>query len=44
VTVILYGWKLWAIYELQTGIPLAIKIDTIEKPDNLHILAVLKQA
>jgi len=44
VTVRLYGWKLWAIYELQTGIPLAIKIDTIEKPDNLHILAVLEQA
>lgn len=40
----LYGWKIWAIYELQTGIPLAIKIDTIEKPDNLHILAVLEQA
>ncbi len=44
VKVWLYGWKLWAIYELQTGIPLAIKIDTIEKPDNLHILAVLEQA
>ena len=44
VKVRLYGWKIWAIYELQTGIPLAIKIDTIEKPDNLHILAVLEQA
>jgi Transposase DDE domain len=44
VKVWLYGWKLWAIYELQTGIPLAIKIDTIEKPDNLHVLAVLEQA
>jgi len=44
VKVRLYGWKVWAIYELQTGIPLAIKIDTIEKPDNLHILAVLEQA
>jgi hypothetical protein len=44
VKVVLYGWKIWAIYELQTGIPLAIKIDTIEKPDNLHILAVLEQA
>jgi hypothetical protein len=44
VKVLLYGWKVWAIYELQTGIPLAIKIDTIEKPDNLHILAVLEQA
>ena len=39
-----YGWKVWAIYELNTGIPLAIKIDTIEKPDNLHVLAVLEQA
>jgi hypothetical protein len=44
VKVWLYGWKIWAIYELLTGIPLAIKIDTIEKPDNLHILAVLEQA
>jgi hypothetical protein len=44
VKVRLYGWKIWAIYEVQTGIPLAIKIDTIEKPDNLHILAVLEQA
>jgi hypothetical protein len=44
VKVLLYGWKVWAIYELQTGIPLAIKIDTIEKPDNLHILGVLEQA
>jgi len=40
----LYGWKVWAIYEIKTGIPLAIKIDTIEKPDNLHVLAVLAQA
>jgi Transposase DDE domain len=44
VKVMLYGWKIWAIYELGTGIPLAIKIDTIEKPDNLHVLAVLGQA
>jgi len=44
VPVTLYGWKVWAIYEIKTGIPLAIKIDTIEKPDNLHVLAVLEQA
>ena len=44
VPVTLYGWKVWAIYEIKTGIPLAIKIDTIEKPDNLHILTVLEQA
>ena len=44
VSVTLYGWKIWAIYEIKTGIPLAIKIDTIEKPDNLHLLAVLGQA
>jgi hypothetical protein len=43
-SVTLYGWKIWAIYEIKTGIPLAIKIDTIEKPDNLHLLAVLEQA
>jgi hypothetical protein len=44
VRVTLYGWKVWAIYEIKTGVPLAIKIDTIEKPDNLHVLAVLAQA
>jgi len=44
VSVTLYGWKVWAIYEIKTGIPLAIKIDTIEKPDNLHILRLLEQA
>jgi hypothetical protein len=44
VPVTLYGWKVWAIYEIKTGIPLAINIDTIEKPDNLHVLAVLEQA
>jgi hypothetical protein len=44
VSVTLYGWKVWAVYEIKTGIPLAIKIDTIEKPDNLHALAVLEQA
>ena len=44
VKVTLYGWKVWAIYEIETGIPLAIKVDTIEKPENLHVLAVLEQA
>jgi len=44
VRVTLYGWKVWAVYENKTGIPLAIKIDTIEKPDNLHVLSVLAQA
>lgn len=44
VRVTLYGWKVWAVYEIKTGIALAIKIDTIEKPDNLHVLAVLAQA
>jgi len=44
VPVTLYGWKIWAVYEIKTGIPLAIKIDTIETPDNLHLRAVLEQA
>ena len=44
VRVTLYGWKVRAIYENKTGIPLAIKINTIEKPDNLHVLSVLTQA
>jgi hypothetical protein len=44
VPVTLYGWKIWAVYEIKTGIPLAVKIDTIEKPDNRHLVAVLEQA
>jgi hypothetical protein len=44
VPLTLYGWKVWAIYEIKTAIPLAVKIDTIEKPDNLHVLKVLEQA
>ena len=44
VTVTLYGWKVWAVYDPNSGIPLAIKIDTIEKPDNLHVLAAIEQA
>jgi hypothetical protein len=44
VSVTLYGWKVWAIYEIKRGIPLVVKIDTIEKPDNLHVFAVLEQA
>jgi len=44
VPVTLYGWKIWAVYEIKTGIPLAVTIDTIEKPDNLHLRAVLEQA
>ncbi len=42
--VTLYGWKVWAVYDTKTQIPLAIKIDTIEKPDNRHLISVLKQA
>jgi hypothetical protein len=38
------GWKVWAIYQTDSGIPLSIKIDIMEKPDNLHVLAVLEQA
>jgi len=44
VKVTVYGWKVWAVYELNSGIPLAIKLDTIEKPDNPHVLAALEQA
>ncbi len=44
IPVTLYGWKVWAVYDTETQIPLAIKIDTIEKPDNRHLMAVLKQA
>ena len=44
VKVKLYGWKVWAVYDTKTQIPLAIKIDTIEKSDHYHLMAVLNQA
>lgn len=44
IRVKLYGWKVWAVYDTKTQIPLAIKIDTIEKSDHRHLLAVLNQA
>ncbi len=44
VDVTVHGFKVWAVFEPSVEIPLAIRIDTIEKPDNLHAYAVFDQA
>ena len=44
VEVRVWGWKVWVVWEAQLKAPLAITIDDIQQPDNLHALAVLRQA
>ena len=44
VEVRVWGWKIWVVWEAQAKVPLAIAIDDINAPDNLHALAVLQQA
>lgn len=39
-----YGFKLWTLMDARTGLPLALILDTAEKPDNLHVLALVEQA
>lgn len=44
IDVTVFGWKVWVVFEATSKIPLAIKIDDINVPDNRHALAVLQQA
>jgi hypothetical protein len=44
VEVRVWGWKIWVVWEAQAKVPLAIAIDDINAPDNLHAYAVLQQA
>jgi len=44
VEVTVYGWKVWLVWEPVSKVPLAMKIDAINVPDNEHALAVLRQA
>jgi len=44
VEVTVFGWKVWIVWEATSKIPLAIRIDGINEPDNKHALAVLRQA
>ena len=44
VEVTVYGWKVWVVWEPVSRIPLAIRIDEINEPDNKHAYAVLDQA
>lgn len=44
VEVTVWGWKIWVVWEAHAKVPLAIAIDGINEPDNLHAHAVLRQA
>ena len=39
-----YGFKLWSLLDAKTGQVLALLMDTAEKPDNLHVDALIAQA
>lgn len=39
-----WGWKVWVVWEPSAKVPLAIAIDGINEPDNLHAYSVLQQA
>lgn len=39
-----YGFKLWSLMDAKTGQVLALKMDTAEKPENLHVMALVEQA
>ena len=44
ITVTVFGWKLWIVFEPVSKIPLALAIDGINVADNAHADAVLDQA
>ena len=39
-----WGWKIWVVWEPVSKIPLALRIDGINEPDNKHAYDVLAQA
>ena len=44
IEVRVWGWKVWVVWEAHAKVPLAIVIDDINAPDNLHAHAALRQA
>ncbi len=44
ITVTVFGWKVWVVWEPISRIPLAITIDGINVSDNAHAYAVVEQA
>jgi hypothetical protein len=44
VTVTVFGWKIWIVFEPVSKTPLAMKIDGINVADNAHAYEVLAQA
>ncbi len=44
ITVTVFGWKVWVVWEPVSRIPLAIAIDGINVADNAHAYAVVEQA
>ena len=44
VEVMIRGFKVWVLMEVETGLPLALKFATIERPDNEFAREVVDQA
>jgi hypothetical protein len=44
VEVRIYGFKFWFIMDVETGLPLAMMMDTIEKPECEHARQLVEQA
>ena len=44
VSVTVFGWKIWLIFDPESKIPLAMKIDGINVADNKHAYEVIDQA
>lgn len=41
---LVYGFKVWTAMDAATGLVLAMIVDTAEKPENLHVHALLQRA
>jgi len=44
VEVLIRGFKLWYLMDVETGFPLAMALDTIEKPEGQHVKTLVDQA
>jgi hypothetical protein len=44
VEVLIQGFKLWFLMDVETGFPMAMALDTIEKAENVHVRTLVDQA
>ncbi len=41
---LIYGFKIWTAMDAETGVVLAMIVDTAEKPENQHVVELLQRA